>query len=70
MATSKTPENCWEYISCSDSIRQNCPAYKKRDGKGCYIYCQTLTSSSKRSEFTKNLPGCMDCSWFKELISQ
>lgn len=70
MAAKKTSRNCWDYISCSDSIRFNCPAYKNRDGKGCYLYCQVITSSSRRSELTKNLPGCTDCSWFKELIAQ
>ena len=70
MAAKKTPHNCWEYISCSDSIRLNCPAYKNKDGKGCYLYCHVITSSSKRSELTKHLPSCTDCSWYKELIAQ
>lgn len=70
MAIEKTTQNCWDYISCSESVRLNCPAYKKSDGKGCYLYCQAITSSTKRSELTKELPSCMDCSWFKELISQ
>ena len=42
METNKTPENCWEFMSCSDSIRLNCPAYKKKDGKRCYLYCHVI----------------------------
>jgi hypothetical protein len=61
--------NCWEFITCSDNIRLYCPVYKKKDGRGCYNYCHIIPCSSKNPELTKDLPSCMECSWYKELLS-
>ena len=61
--------NCWDIISCSDSIRLYCPVYKNKDGKGCYNYSHVILYSSEKSELTNDLPDCMDCPWHKELLS-
>lgn len=58
------------YISYSDSIRLNCTAYKERNETRCKLYFYILTSFSKRSQFPNNQPTCIDCSWFKEHITQ
>lgn len=61
----KEAENCWEFWDCSDDAKSQCPVFKTRDGKRCWIYTDNL----KVFDWAKGsheFDTCLQCPWYKK----
>ena len=54
-------ENCWEFMKCPNSIRENCEAYKRDFGKECWM---VVKDTGTGCYAYKKYNGCRKCPWF------
>jgi len=53
-------KQCWEFMNCSEGIRNQCPSYTSDAEEPCWITKQV--GKIKDSSHISN--SCRQCSWF------
>lgn len=62
----ETVTNCWEYMGCSVSNRENCPAFNKEAGHICWLVAGTLCEDGEsQGMFIDKVGDCRECKWYK-----
>ncbi len=57
----KKPLNCWEFMKCSNEIKENCEAYKRNLGQECWLVAKEIGTGC--FGYSKQ-DGCRNCPWF------
>jgi hypothetical protein len=52
-------EHCWEFMNCSQDVREQCFAYQSNTGEACWILNQI-----SKGDGCKILGTCKRCPWF------
>ena len=59
---SKEPENCWDFLDCSEDKRNSCLVYKKGLGRSCWY-----VPSYARAKVKRDFRHCWECPWYKKI---
>ena len=59
-------QNCWEYWHCEKQAKKECPVYKAKDGKRCWIYMDNLDVFEWAKPKIKH-KKCSECPWYKKV---
>ena len=62
----KEPQNCWEFMECSEEIRKKCIVYEVEAGRDCWY----LTDSKEGCPASKKFGNCTECLWYQKLNAQ
>ncbi len=57
--------NCWEFKKCGRDKTGDCPAYKKRAGKICWLVAGTMCGGKPQGTFAQKISSCMECDFYQ-----
>lgn len=60
---------CWEQKECSPGVRENCIAYKTRQGHLCWFLTGTLCEGRQHKSWAGKMKVCLECGFMKILLN-
>jgi hypothetical protein len=57
--------NCWEFWSCPQKVRSECPAFLTNYGMFCYDFSENYCPRTE-----KGFKHCRECPWYKTVQSE
>lgn len=61
---------CWEETGCPPEVRDECIAYRSRQGHLCWFLTGTLCGGKRLRDWTEKQAVCRECKVYRKLIRQ
>lgn len=59
-------QNCWEYWKCRKELQKQCPVYKDKAGKNCWMYTDNLKVFDWVAK-ERGFKSCRECPWYQHM---
>lgn len=65
------PKNCWEFMSCKEEVRKDCPAFQGDAGQDCWFIAGSYNPNPEcpKAKIKKDKDvynSCFECWWYKK----